>query len=140
MKYTLRQATEADYEFCFQLVALSLRQAIEATWGWDETWQRDYFSHKFDPTKRQIIQISGEDAGALVIEQRPDEIYLALIALLPAFQRYGIGSVIIRQMQADARELNLPLCLHVLKTNEDGRRFYERLDSLLSQKKNSATK
>jgi ribosomal protein S18 acetylase RimI-like enzyme len=124
---TLRQATPADSEFLFELHVAAMRGYIEATWGWNEAWQREYFDRKFDPAQRQVIQVDGEDAGVLAVEERNHELYLALIELLPAYQGRGIGSDLVTQLQARARAYHLPLTLHVLKTNTPARRLYLRL-------------
>lgn len=125
--YTFRQATDDDYDFLFALHRSAMREYIEAIWGWHEGWQAEYFLKKFDPATRQIIVIDGVDAGVLVVEERPDEVYVGLIELLPAYQGRGIGTAIIATLLADAHRRDLPLALHVLRTNYPARRLYERL-------------
>ena len=104
-----------------------MREYIEATWGWEDEWQQEYFARKFDPRNRQIIEIEGQNAGVIVVEHHAEEHYIALIEILPAFQRRGVGTSIVRQLIDIAREDGLPLSLHVLKTNVPARRLYERL-------------
>lgn len=125
--YSLRPATEADFDFLFALHRAAMRDYIEPIWGWHEEWQQEYFRRKFEPRRRRIIQVDGRDAGVLVVEWREDEIYLGLIELLPEFQGRGIGSAIVADLLAKARARQLPLALHVLKTNQPARRLYERL-------------
>ena len=55
--YTLRPATHDDYHFLYHLHISTIRPAVEATWGWDEAFQREYFREHFDPATRQIIEI-----------------------------------------------------------------------------------
>jgi len=104
-----------------------MKEYIETTWGWDESWQRDYFQAKWEPAKRQIIQVDGQDAGVLVIENRDGTLYLGLIEILPAFQGQGVGTAVIQDFIATAKAQNLPATLHVLKTNTPARQLYERL-------------
>lgn len=125
--YTLRPATEQDYDFLYELNKVALRDYIEPIWGWHEEWQQEYFRRKFEPQRRRIIQVDGRDAGVLVVEWREDEIYLGLIELLPEFQRRGIGTAVVADLLARARARRLPLALHVLKTNALARRLYERM-------------
>ncbi len=127
LNYTFRQATAADYEFLYNLNVISLRKYVEATWGWEEAWQQEYFARKFDPDPRQIIQVAGEDVGVVVVEERDGDLYLALIELLPAYQGRGIGTQIIKKLMAQAVEEQRPLSLHVLKTNTPALRLYQRL-------------
>ena len=125
--YTLRPAMAADYDFLYDLHRAALRDYIEAIWGWDEEWQAKYFADAFNPDQRRIIQVDGRDAGVLVVEERPSEIYLNLIELLPGFQGRGVGTAIINDLAADAHGRGLPMTLHVLKANTPARRLYERL-------------
>ncbi len=125
--YSLRQATNDDYNFLYQLHVTSMREYIEATWGWQEEWQQEYFARKFDPSGRQIIQVDDQDAGVIALEQREEEMYIALIEISPAFQCRGVGSTLLRQIINTAQINNLPVTLHVLKTNPLARNLYERL-------------
>jgi GNAT superfamily N-acetyltransferase len=47
-----------------------MREYVDRVWGWDD-----------------------EDIGLLIVEERADELYLAEIQLLPAWQGLGIGRV-----------------------------------------------
>ncbi len=125
--YTLRPATPADFEFLYQLHRAAMKAYIEAIWGWEESWQRDYFQAKWEPSKRQIIQVEGQDAGVLVIEDRDDEYYLGLIEILPEYQGQGVGTAVIQNFIAAAQAQNLPATLHVLKANPAAHHLYERL-------------
>ena len=126
-KYSLRQATHDDYDFLYQLHATTIREYVETTWGWEEAWQQEYFARKFDPDARQIIQIDGQDAGVIVIEQRDEELFIGLIEICPRFQRRGVGTALIQHYIYDAHASGLPVSLHVFKSNTPARRHYERL-------------
>lgn len=125
--FSLRPATHSDYEFLYHLHQATMKEYIEAIWGWQEAWQRDYFKAKWEPGKRQIIQIEGQDAGVLVIENRDGEQYLGLIEILPEFQGRGVGTAVIQAFLADAEKQNLPATLHVLKCNTKAQQLYECL-------------
>ena len=125
--YSLRQATHNDYDFLYQLHVAAMREYIEAIWGWQEAWQREYFERKFDPADRQIIEMDGQDAGVVVVEQRDQEVYLSLIEILPAFQGRGTGTAIVQEIIRDAHHAGLPVSLHVFKSNIPARKLYERL-------------
>jgi ribosomal protein S18 acetylase RimI-like enzyme len=124
--YAFRQAVDSDYDFLFALHRATMREYIEPIWGWHEDWQEEYFRKKFEPQKRQIIVVDGEDAGVLVVEERPNEIYLGLIELLPRFQGCGVGTSILNDLKNKAAQQKVRLSLHVLSTNIKARRLYER--------------
>lgn len=116
-----------DFDFVFALHRAAMRAYIEPIWGWHEEWQAEYLRRKYEPQRYQIIRIEGQDAGVLVVEQRPDEVYLGLIELWPSHQGNGIGTDIITRLRDAAHASGRPLALHVLKTNTPARRLYERL-------------
>jgi ribosomal protein S18 acetylase RimI-like enzyme len=127
VSYSLRQATLDDYEFLYNLHVLALRSYVEKLWGWEESWQREYFERKFDPQKRKIIQVESQDAGVLVVQQSNRQTYIELIELMPEFQGHGVGTAIITDICSQAYGHSEVVTLHVLKSNIPARRLYERL-------------
>lgn len=127
MEYRLRQATEQDYDFLYALHVATIRDAVEATWGWDEEYQRRYFEEHWDPKPRRIVVVDAQDVDMLQVEQYADHLFLALIEVAPGWQSQGLGSALIRDVQAQAQAARLPLILHVLKANKRGKQLYERL-------------
>lgn len=133
--YKLRQATQTDHDFLYHLHISTIRDAVEATWGWDEEFQRRYFEERWDPGPRQIIVVEGQDVGVVQVETYEDEIFLALIEVALEWQGKGIGTAVIRDLQARAREAGLPVTLHVLKANPKARKLYERLGFVVVEKR-----
>ncbi|MFL7838111.1 MAG: GNAT family N-acetyltransferase [Candidatus Promineifilaceae bacterium] len=127
LRYSLRQATMDDYEFLYNLHVLALRPYVEQLWGWEEVWQQEYFERKFEPQKRKVIQIEGQDAGVLVVQQSNGQTHIDLIELMPQFQGQGVGTIIITDICSQAHERGEVVTLHVLKSNIPARRLYERL-------------
>jgi ribosomal protein S18 acetylase RimI-like enzyme len=121
--WELREATEHDREFLFRVHCAAIRDSVEALWGWDEELQRGLFDERFARDPYQVIQVDGEDAGVLVVEELDDEMFLKLIELLPTAQGHGVGSSIIRSLQARDK----PMTLRVLTTNPRAAALYERL-------------
>ena len=124
---SLRPATRADDEFCYQLHKAAMGGYVAAVWGWDEQVQREYHARAFRPRRWQIITANGADAGMLSVEYRPDEVYLARIEIRPGLQGRGIGTRIINALLAEARQQGQDLVLDVLVVNERARALYERL-------------
>jgi GNAT superfamily N-acetyltransferase len=122
----LRPATQDDYTFLWELHRTAMRPYVEATWGWDEVWQADYFRTHLVLARCQIIQSAGVDVGVLVVEAQSDRVFLELIAVLPAYQRAGVGTAVVRHVLSQATGQGLPVALHVLKVNP-ARVLYERL-------------
>jgi len=131
--YDLRPATEAEYDFLWKVVETTMREYVAAIWGWDEEWQRRRFQNNFSKAEWQIIVAGGQNAGGLRFEHRlvDGDLFLANIHLLPEYQGGGIGSAIVRDLEAQANIASVPLTLNVLKSNPGALRLYERLGLLV---------
>ncbi len=129
LRFDLRPATDADYDFLWRLAKETMQGYVHAIWGWDEDWQAQRFRGSFDASQWRVITVDGQNAGGLLAGLRPSDggLFLSNIYLLPGFQNRGIGSAIVQSLLAEARTSGLPLTLNVLKSNPDARRLYERL-------------
>ncbi len=127
VEFELRPARASDRDFLYALHRATMREVIERTWGWDEAWQRAHFEARFEPSGVRVITAGGRDVGALWLEARPAEVYVAEIQVAPEVQGRGIGTGVLRQVLAEAAAGARAVTLQVLKTNERARRLYERL-------------
>jgi ribosomal protein S18 acetylase RimI-like enzyme len=124
---TLRPATLADSEFCFQLHKAAMGDYITAIWGWDEQRQRDFHARSFNPGRWQIITADGTDIGMIDVEYRPAEIYLSRIEIHPKYQSDGIGTRLISALIDEAGQNGQDLVLDVLAVNHRAQALYQRL-------------
>jgi len=122
----LRPVSHADYNFLYSLHRETFIDYINATWGWDEKWQQDYFKEHFDPSVLDIIQFEGEDIGCINVMDEGDHLFLAYIAILSDHQRKGIGTFLVKRVLVKARARGIPVTLRVLMVNP-ARHLYERL-------------
>jgi ribosomal protein S18 acetylase RimI-like enzyme len=123
---TTRTATPADYHFLSTLHKLARGPYVEATWGWDEVFQRQCFRDAWEPTANQVVLLGSEPIGCVRVEDHDDHVFVDYIAIMPAHQRQGIGAALMRQVQASAATHGVPVRLNVLKVNP-ARALYERL-------------
>lgn len=119
-----RQATASDRDFCWQLHRQTMRQYVEATWGWDEAVQRRWFDEAFDPGLTRVIVVDGEAVGAIRLDGSGVPVRLLSIAIRPEHQRRGHGTAVISRVLQEAA--GTPVWLQVLKVNP-ARALYERL-------------
>ena len=132
MDIELAPFTTADRDFAFHVTEATMRTYVEEVFGhWDANDQRRR-SDDNDPANCRLIVVDGVRVGILVVEDQPDEIFLARIFVLPAFQRCGIGTALIRTLMERARAEDKPLRLRVLIVNP-ARRLYERLGFTVTQ-------
>jgi ribosomal protein S18 acetylase RimI-like enzyme len=129
---TLAPFTTDDRDFAFHVTEATMRTYVEQAFGhWDANDQRRR-SDENDHSICRLIMVDGVRAGILVVDDRPDEIFLARVFVLPAFQRHGIGSTVIRSLMARADSEKKPLRLRVLCVNP-ARRLYDRLGFAVTQ-------
>lgn len=124
--YSLREVTAGDFAFLRELHRTTMRETVEAMWGWDEADQEARFREKFAPGTGRIIVVDGRDVGFLHTVHGEDEVFLAEIQLSPPLQGRGLGTRLIRDLLEKADEAGHPVVLSVLKTNP-ARRLYDRL-------------
>lgn len=122
----LRCTTPDDKDFVFASYKATLRPYVEWAWGWDEAFQLAGFWKHHPLGQLQLIDVNGERAGALHVEDHADLHYVRMIFLLPAFQRRGVGAQLLLSELTRARQLGKPLHLKVIKINP-AKRLYERL-------------
>jgi ribosomal protein S18 acetylase RimI-like enzyme len=123
----LRPASNVDIDRLFEVHRLATRPYVEQVWGWDDDWQAAYFREHFDVTARQVVCWGERVIGFLDVIHETSAVVLQSIEIEPEFQGRGIGSELIRGVNADAERNGLAVKLRVLKVNARARRLYERL-------------
>ena len=124
--YTLRPATEADYHWLLWLHHATMRESVEQIWGWDEARQDAYFQEHFDPTRWQIVQVGGCDVGVIEVDWGQTDVFLSNIQIAPDRRGSGLGTRLIRDLQAQARRAGRAVALQVNRANR-ARALYARL-------------
>jgi ribosomal protein S18 acetylase RimI-like enzyme len=133
---TFRPIRPDDEGFLFQVYA-STRVEELAPLDWTEvqkeaflrmqfTAQHTYYQAQFPHASFQVILQGQRPIGRLYVDRRADEISLVDIALLPAYRNVGIGSALLRDLLAEARQAGKPVRIHVECFNP-ALRLYERL-------------
>ena len=113
MKYLLRQATKEDIEWLDPFYEKTMRPYVELTHEWNPT----VFREKYNPSNCQIIQIDGMDMGLFKKELKDGSLFLWDIQIEEKYRNCGIGSDLISLLKSEAKLLNLPIRLRVLKGN-----------------------
>jgi GNAT superfamily N-acetyltransferase len=127
----LREATAADSDFVFNALHEAIGPYVDLAWGWNHARELERHAERWGRLRFRLIVAGGADAGYLstaVYDQPtgayPTSLYLHQLMILPLFQSRGIGAACLRRVQAEARELGLPLRLRVLRVNPRALAFY----------------
>jgi GNAT superfamily N-acetyltransferase len=134
---TLRRVTLDDDEFLLSIYDSTRAEELDqAQWAegqreaflkWQFDLQRREYDARFPDAQYDVILIDGEPAGRIWIGRTDEEIRLLDIAILPAFQNRGAGTILLRRLIDEAKTTGKRLRHMVFVLNNDAHRFYERL-------------
>lgn len=121
----LRPAVDEDVAFLLRLRQQTMdphHAAAGIVQSHDEALSRvrAFFAQTF------VIQQRGQPVGMVKVVEQARCLRIQQIQVLPAYQRLGIGTRVVRDVQAEARRRHKAVALSVLRVNP-ARRLYERL-------------
>lgn len=103
MEVTFRKATVEDFEFLWNLHKATMKSYVDETWGWDEKFQREYFSNRFEPANIELIIYKSARIGAAILKRlinasgnRQVSLKLQVLKVNPAkrlYKRFGFKTV-----------------------------------------------
>lgn len=126
--YSLKMATQEDYDFIYNLKKTTMKDYVIKTWGsWDEDLQRNFFSRELKAIEYQIIVVKNENIGIFAFSRNETSIVVDEIQILPKYQNKGIGTLILSEIIANAQKAKIETTLRVLKVNSMAQKFYNKL-------------
>jgi len=128
MQIHRRSAQNSDYDWLLRLHHTVYRKLIIREFGyWDENEEFELFTEAWQTQQIQILLRDGQRVGMLMILEETDRLWLDEIQIDPQFQNQGIGTAVIEELIATARDRQLPVHLRVLRANRGAHRLYRRL-------------
>jgi GNAT superfamily N-acetyltransferase len=124
---SLRSASDEDSAFLLELYKSSRGDDLRSL-GWEKHRISEFLDMQYEAQQRfhaneykrptdQVVLRGGEPIGHLFFERRDHEIRCVDIALLPPYRNSGVGTYLIRQLQAEAKREGKPLRLQVIRFN-----------------------
>jgi ribosomal protein S18 acetylase RimI-like enzyme len=110
----------------FSLYEAALRPYIEATLGWDQSYQLQRFERSYPPGEIQLIMVDRVFAGYVAIRETRSALHVSLLLLLPEFRRRGIGQRVMKHVHMAAAASHRKVTLSSFKRNTGALRFYAR--------------
>lgn len=122
---TFRPVTNDDQEFLLDLYKSSRGDDLRKL-GWEEDRISEFLAMQYEAQQHfyqtdygqavdEIVLIEGQPAGRLIVERREHEIRCIDLALSPAHRGAGVGTFLIRKLQDEAKQINKPLRLQVIR-------------------------
>lgn len=127
MEYIFRKCNETDLDFIMELKRKCFRWYIEKIYGWDEDKQLEITKKQMydNLSNMNIIQVEGQDVGVFTfIQEENGDCRIGLFAILPEYQKQGLGTKILED--AIAKHPNARLHLKTYKENP-ARFLYEKI-------------
>jgi ribosomal protein S18 acetylase RimI-like enzyme len=132
----VRPATDADDPFLRRVYAAARAEEV-AAFGWPDAQVAAFLRQQFDAQRAHyraaypdavegLVEVDGEPVGRLYARHSAGALVVLDLALLPEHRGRGVGTALLRSLQADAAAFGVPLRLHVDHTNP-ARRLYERV-------------
>jgi len=125
----LRCASRTDEPALYRVHREAMIAYVDATWGWDETWQREHFANTFSPRRNAIVVRANPGSaplGRISITRHWRSIFLRDIELAPELRNRGIGGALLDAVLALARREHKSVELHVLRCNPAQRLYVRR--------------
>ena len=142
MSITLRDATAEDEAFLRQVYACTRAEEMALVPWTDEQReaflrfqfdaQDSYYRSQFPEAAYQIILKDGAPVGRLYVYRNSTDMRILDITILPEHRAAGVGTSLIRDLQAEAEESNQPLNIWVENFNRS-QSLFKRLGFLIVQ-------
>jgi GNAT superfamily N-acetyltransferase len=134
---SLRPSGPEDDEFLYQVYFLH-RQPEFAALGLPEAQVDEIlrgqsqaqiiaYSSRFTGSSYDIVLKDEEPAGRIWVARQKDEMRIVDMAMLPNLRSAGIGTELVKRLQAEAQAAGLPIRATVARFNPGSLRFHERL-------------
>lgn len=138
----LRPVTEADDSFLLSIYASTRAQEMaQVPWSAEQketfvrmqyTAQRQHYAAEYPQASHDIIYIDEIPTGRLYLNRGDEVLHILDITMLPEHRSRGTGSVLLRRIMDEARQLAKPVSIFVESFNPSVRLF-ERLGFQINQ-------
>jgi GNAT superfamily N-acetyltransferase len=136
-RVTLRPVTTEDNEFLLAVYASTRADELaQVAWApgqkeafvrWQFELQRKEYDTRYPDARYQVVLVNDQPVGRIWVGEDDTQIRLLDIGLLEQFQDRGVGTVLLKQLIAEANAAKKKLRHMVFVLNNDAHRFYERL-------------
>jgi ribosomal protein S18 acetylase RimI-like enzyme len=131
--YRLELMQPCDFEFLYDLCRSTMERYVIAAWGeWCDEIVRSQLLDALKNDAFNSIFIGRSRVGAIAVERHDTHIQIEDLYILEEFQNQGIGTSIILDLIAEARQSDKPVRLRVLSSSP-AKLLYERLGFVVVQ-------
>ena len=125
-EYQLRPATIRDARFIYEMRAHTMEEYVAERPGWSDA-MREAFYMDFDIGHHRIIAIGGKPVGAIAVIYWPSHVQFINVHLVPAAQKGGLGTRIMRHVAETALHEGMPVTAKIFKVNVPSMKVLTRI-------------
>ena len=126
-KIRLKTANEDDKQRVIQYHHAAYKEMVLRQFGkWDIQQQNKFVEDDWNEGNIEIIVMDGTDCGYVKTHSGGEALHVIDIAIMPDFQRQGIGTNVIGILKERAKTMNTKLRMDAFLTNIEAQMFYER--------------
>jgi len=135
-KITLRPVQDSDDEFLVKVYGSTREQELaQVPWSREQKdafvrmqWQAQklHYAHEHPRAEHAVISIDGVPVGRVYLDRNGEEFHILDITLLPQYRNRGVGSFLLGQIMAEAKQTAKPVTIYVENYNRS-LRLFERL-------------
>ena len=120
-----RRATHDDADRLADIRVQAMRASLEAVGRFDPKRARLRFLDNFQPEYTEVVLCDSECVGFFVVLRREDHLWLDHLYVLPQAQGLGLGTLVVKEVQARARDTGKAIHLMALR-DSPANAFYRR--------------
>ena len=127
MKYILRPAIGADYQYCYKLTKRNMFEFYIRHWG---RWVPFAFRKRFKVETTTMVIRAGRRIGYYSLKVKGEGLYLDNIQLSPQVHGRGLGADLIEKIIVENKDKQLRLTTF---SDNPAMRLYERLGFVITE-------
>lgn len=133
MDIEFRNVKDNDFDWLYDLRSQTMANYVnDSGEKFNSETQSKRIMKEYESIK--IVRSDNQDIGMFKVKRNSDKWEIIQIQLLPNYQHLGIGTKLIKSLQAEASKQGVAIFLSVLKVNP-AKQLYERLGFEVFQEK-----
>lgn len=123
--YETRDYHPDDFESLVALRARLFKDDFMSLVPWSDEWNREHLKTMLSRCRHRSIVARDELIGFVQWSEYSDQLHLQYLAIVPEYQRLGIGSQLLKQLQSMAQQESMPVTLSLLHNHPGAVAFYQ---------------
>jgi ribosomal protein S18 acetylase RimI-like enzyme len=120
-----RKYRPGDFESLVALRARLFKDDFMDLGLWSDEWNREHLTGMLTRCRHCTIMVGNNLIGFAQWSEYPDQLHIQYLALAPEYQRLGIGSQLLWELQDKAQQISVPVTLSLFHKHSEAVSFYQ---------------